>query len=85
VDVAAWAEAYRRAWEERDAAAAVAALFTEDAESRSGRFREPDRGRGGVSAYWERAIASQREVSVRMGTPWQVEDGRHPPHPGWSA
>jgi len=69
VTVEEWAEAYRRAWEERDAEAA-AALFTEDSEYRTQPFLEPHRGQDGVRAYWERVTATQADVSVRMGRPF---------------
>ncbi len=71
-DVAAWVEAYRRAWEERDADAA-AALFTDESTYRSNIFEEPHRGPDGVRAYWSGVTAAQREVSVRMGRP--IVDG----------
>jgi ketosteroid isomerase-like protein len=64
-----WVEAYRRAWEERDADAA-AALFTEDSEYRTGPFLEPHRGQEGVRAYWTQVTSTQERVSVRMGRPF---------------
>jgi limonene-1,2-epoxide hydrolase len=64
-----WVEAYRRAWEERDAEAA-AALFTEGSEYRTRPFEEPHRGQEGVRAYWQEVTASQAEVRVRMGRPF---------------
>ena len=64
-----WIEAYRRAWEERDAEAA-AALFTSDATYRSNIFEEPHLGREGVRAYWESVTATQSDVRVRMGRPF---------------
>jgi uncharacterized protein (TIGR02246 family) len=67
-DVATWVEAYRRAWEERDPAAA-AELFTDDCTYRSNIFEEPHRGRDGVAAYWSEVTATQRDVRVRMGRP----------------
>lgn len=68
MDVAAWIEAYGRAWEERDPEAA-AALFTEDAVYRSSPFRSPSVGREGILAYWGRATAAQSDVRVRFGEP----------------
>ena len=69
MELADWIEGYRRAWEERDPAAA-AALFTEDASYRSSPFREPPNlGQEGVVAYWTRATGSQEEVEVEMGEP----------------
>lgn len=64
-----WIEAYRRAWEERDAEAA-AALFTSDATYRSNIFEEPHQGRDGVRAYWESVTRTQTDVGVRMGRPF---------------
>jgi uncharacterized protein (TIGR02246 family) len=64
-----WVEAYRRAWEARDADAA-AALFTEDSEYRTGPFYEPYSGQEGVRAYWTEVTATQADVSVRMGRPF---------------
>jgi ketosteroid isomerase-like protein len=69
MDVVAWAEAYRKAWEERDADAA-AQLFTEDAEYRDQSFTEPRQGRAGVHEYWSTVTATQSDVSVRMGRPF---------------
>jgi ketosteroid isomerase-like protein len=69
MDVAEWVASYRRAWEDRDADAAVA-LFTEDAEYRSNPFQEPDRRSEGVRDYWTRVTATQGDVEVRMGTPF---------------
>jgi nuclear transport factor 2 (NTF2) superfamily protein len=64
-----WIEAYRRAWEERDAEAA-AALFTSDATYRSNIFEEPHQGRDGVRAYWESVTSTQADVRVGMGRPF---------------
>ena len=71
-DVAAWVEAYRLAWEERDADAA-AALFSEDSTYRSNIFEEPHVGQDGVRDYWSGVTATQRDVTVRMGRP--IVDG----------
>jgi SnoaL-like domain len=68
-----WIEAYGRAWEERDPAAA-AALFTEDALYRSHPLREPHVGSEGVRAYWTRATLTQADVDVRFGDPLVVGD-----------
>ncbi|HEX6146556.1 MAG TPA: nuclear transport factor 2 family protein [Acidimicrobiia bacterium] len=64
-----WIEAYRKAWEERDAEAA-AALFTPDATYRSNIFEEPHRGRDGVRVYWESVTGTQSDARVRMGRPF---------------
>jgi ketosteroid isomerase-like protein len=69
VTVDEWVEAYRRAWEERDADAA-AALFTEDSEYRTQPFLDPYRGQAGVHGYWTQVTATQEEVGVRMGRPF---------------
>jgi hypothetical protein len=67
--IAEWIEAYRQAWEERDADAA-AALFTEDATYRSLVFEEPHIGRTGIAEYWRGVTEAQSEVRVRMGKPY---------------
>ena len=64
-----WVEAYRQAWERRDAEAA-AALFTADATYRSNIFEDPHRGREGVTAYWGGVTAAQSDVTVKMGRPF---------------
>jgi hypothetical protein len=69
VSVAEWAEAYGRAWVDRDADAA-AALFTDDAEYRAHTFQEPYRGRDGVRSYWSEVTSTQANVAVRMGEPF---------------
>ena len=69
MNVAEWAEAYRQAWEQRDAEAA-AALFTEGSEYRSHAFMEPNAGREGVRSYWAEVTSTQANVSVRMGEPF---------------
>lgn len=69
MELTAWIEEYRRAWEHADAEA-VANLFTEDATYRSNIFEAPHRGRDGVAAYWESVTSSQSDVSVRMGRPF---------------
>jgi ketosteroid isomerase-like protein len=68
MNVPEWVEEYGRAWREKDADALVA-LFTEDAEYRSGPFRKPDVGSDGIRAYWQRATSTQEDVDVRMGAP----------------
>ena len=67
-----WIERYQRAWRERDSDAA-AALFTDDGVYRSHSFREPNVGHDVIRAYWERAVATQREIDLRFGAP--VVDG----------
>jgi hypothetical protein len=69
MDVASWLEAYRRAWEGKDAEAA-AALFDEQATYRSNIFEEPYIGRVGVRRYWQDATRTQEDVRVMMGRPF---------------
>ena len=71
-----WAERYGRAWEDADEDA-IAALFTEDAVYRSAPFREPFRGESELRAYWRRGAGVQKQVRVRMGTPF-VDGERGP-------
>jgi hypothetical protein len=79
--VSEWLDAYTRAWEERDADAAVA-LFTQEAVYRSSPFREPDVGHEGIRGYWERATGTQSGVEVRLGDP--VVDGRRAAVEWWT-
>jgi ketosteroid isomerase-like protein len=69
VTVDEWVEAYRVAWEARDAEAA-AALFTEDSEYRTQPFLDPYQGQEGVGEYWAQVTSTQSDVSVRMGRPF---------------
>jgi predicted SnoaL-like aldol condensation-catalyzing enzyme len=69
IDVAGWLEAYRRAWEDKDSAAA-AALFTEDGTYRSNIFEEPHQGQDGVFTYWSTVTSTQSAASVKMGRPY---------------
>jgi hypothetical protein len=64
-----WVEAYRVAWETRDADAA-AALFTPDATYRENIFEEPNVGTDGIRQYWSKVTEFQTDVSVRMGRPF---------------
>ncbi len=70
MDVDAWVEAYRAAWEDRDPEAA-ARLFAEDSTYRSFILEEPARGPEGVADYWSSVTESQSEVRVRMGRPFE--------------
>ncbi len=56
-----WLDAYGRAWETRDPAAA-AELFTEDAVYHETPFDEPMRGRAEISDYWSDVTRSQDDV-----------------------
>ncbi len=69
MDVGAWLEAYRRAWEAKDAEAA-AALFEEGATYRANIFEEPFVGRDGVRGYWRGATSTQEDVRVAIGAPF---------------
>jgi predicted SnoaL-like aldol condensation-catalyzing enzyme len=69
MDAGSWLEAYRKAWEDKDADAA-AALFDERATYRSNIFEEPYDGREGVHRYWSEVTTTQEDVHVRMGRPF---------------
>lgn len=69
MDAASWLEAYRQAWEEKDADAA-AALFGEQATYRSNIFEEPFVGRDGVREYWTTVTRTQEDVRVAIGRPF---------------
>lgn len=68
VNVAGWLEAYKVAWETKDADAA-AALFTVDASYREEPYAEAFAGRQGVHDYWTRVTATQEGIDFRYGTP----------------
>lgn len=57
ISVGEWLEAYKRAWERRDANAA-AALFTEDATYHEKPYDAPLRGAAGVHEYWTKVTAT---------------------------
>jgi ketosteroid isomerase-like protein len=69
MDVGSWLEAYRKAWEDRDADAA-AALFDERATYRSNIFEDPYEGQDGVRRYWSEVTTTQEDVRVVMGRPF---------------
>ena len=73
MDVATWLEAYRRAWETKDAEAA-ADLFAEDATYRSSIFEDPYEGRDGVRTYWTEVTRTQEDIRVLMGAPFADGD-----------
>ena len=73
MDVRPWLEAYRVAWEQKDADAA-AALFADGATYRSNIFEEPYEGREGVRRYWQTVTATQEDVRVRVGKPFADGD-----------
>jgi ketosteroid isomerase-like protein len=72
-ELAAWIDAYARAWREGDAEAA-AALFTETATYRSAPFRPPHVGREEIVRYWREEPARHEGVELAFGTP--VVEGR---------
>jgi limonene-1,2-epoxide hydrolase len=69
LEVGAWIEAYRRAWETGDDEL-MASLFTEDANYRSAPFSEPFRGQDEIRSYARRNAGTQRDKHVRMGRPF---------------
>ena len=66
-----WLAAYRRAWIDRDAAAA-AALFTADATYAEQPYQAAFVGSTGVRDYWARVTATHSDVEVRYGTLFTV-------------
>ena len=56
-----WLQAYGRAWESKDPAAA-AELFSDDATYRETPFDEPARGRESIAEYWARVTARQEAI-----------------------
>jgi uncharacterized protein (TIGR02246 family) len=70
--VQAWLDAYKRAWETRDAAL-IASIFTQDATYRETPFSAPDEGRGGIRDYWRRnVVGGQRDIAFSCEI-WTVE------------
>ena len=74
MNVQGWLDAYKKAWEERDPAAA-AALFTEDSKYFEQPYQAPFEGSEGVRDYWIRVTETQSEIDLRWGRP--VSDGDH--------
>lgn len=66
-----WLEAYRKAWIDRDPAAA-AALFSGDATYAEQPYQAAFQGSAGVQAYWARVTATQTDVAMRFGAPITV-------------
>ena len=64
-----WVEAYRLAWEDKDAEA-VAVLFTHNGTYRSNIFEDAHQGREDIAEYWRSVTSVQSQVRVRMGTPF---------------
>ena|SRR5690606_8999454 len=69
-----WLARYKHAWETKDPAAA-AALFTEDALYYETPYAEPFRGPAGVSEYWARVTADQRDIEVTVTPLGVLADG----------
>jgi hypothetical protein len=63
-----WLDAYRRAWIEKNAAAARE-LFTPDAVYREQPFEPPFVGADAIAGYWSRVTATQRDIQLRYGRP----------------
>jgi uncharacterized protein (TIGR02246 family) len=65
-DVQQWAQAYERAWQDADPAAA-GRLFTEDATYQVTPFEDAMRGRSAIEDYWRRVTDAQeqREITCR--------------------
>lgn len=63
VDLEAWLEAYRRAWESRDAAAA-AQLYADNATYQETPFSPPMRGRQAILDYWKNVARTQENIHV---------------------
>lgn len=61
---AAWLEAYGRAWEARDPAAA-AHLYADEGTYQVTPFLEPMRGRAAILEYWKHV--AQTEEDIRFG------------------
>jgi steroid delta-isomerase-like uncharacterized protein len=81
-ELAAWIDAYARAWREGDADAA-ASLFTETAIYRSAPFRPPHVGREEIMRYWREEPARHERVELRFGTP--VVQGRRVAIEWWAS
>jgi uncharacterized protein (TIGR02246 family) len=58
-----WLEAYRQAWEHRDARAAVE-LYAEDATYLDTPFSQPMRGRKALLDYWQGVARTQEDIRV---------------------
>lgn len=70
-----WIDAYRRAWNDKDADGA-AHLFTQDSSYRDHPFGEPHLGQDGVRSYWQQVTSTQSDVNARLGAPIVTADGR---------
>jgi ketosteroid isomerase-like protein len=58
-----WTQAYERAWQEADPAAA-GALFTEDATYQVTPFSEVMRGRAAIEGYWREVTDAQEQRDI---------------------
>jgi uncharacterized protein (TIGR02246 family) len=68
VEVEAWVESLRSAWESADPVK-IGALFTDEAEYLTNPFGKALQGRDSIVAYWSEEISTQDNVEVRMGRP----------------
>jgi hypothetical protein len=64
-DFETWLRGYKRAWEQRDSAAA-AALFTSDAEYYWTPFDPPQKGKEAIGAVWSAAVQGQRDITFEF-------------------
>jgi ketosteroid isomerase-like protein len=71
----AWLQAYRAAWENRDAPAAASLFSPENAEYYWTPFDPPQRGRSEIAAVWESAVSQQRDIHMTFEV-LAVEDNR---------
>jgi ketosteroid isomerase-like protein len=81
MEIDAWVEAYRTAWEAGDADG-VLELFTEDASYRSNPMRDPHQGHEGIRKYWQTATGTQEQTKVQMGAP--ISQGDHTAVEWWT-
>ncbi len=73
-ELRAWFDAYKRAWETRDAEAA-AALFAETAVYQEKPFGKPMRGRATIRAYWEHIPRTQDDIRFHYKVIGLASDG----------
>jgi ketosteroid isomerase-like protein len=68
-----WADVWRRAWPAGDAAA-IAALYADDATYRALAFRDPDLGLAGVRRYLGENVSPERKTECWFGEPVVADD-----------
>jgi hypothetical protein len=66
--VRAWIDAWKQAWPAKDAAA-IAAMYADDARYLSHPFREPHRGSAGAGEYARSAFDDEDAVEIWFGEP----------------